>query len=47
MENKINERPNHEITSEIIEKLKGKSYSTAIAILNGVKDNIEIHMTLH
>ncbi|WP_281635793.1 hypothetical protein [Flavobacterium marginilacus] len=47
MENKINEKSNDEIVSEIVEKLKGKNYATIIGILERVKANVEIYLTLN
>lgn len=47
MENKINEISNNDIVSETIEKLKGKNYATAIAILRSVKDELENNLTLN
>lgn len=47
MENKINEQTNDEIISEIVEKLKGKNYATIKAILQRVKDTIDVSLTLN
>lgn len=46
MENKI-EQTNYEIVNEIIEKLRGKNYLTAMSILQRTKDELEIHLTLN
>jgi hypothetical protein len=49
MENKINETEDnfHEIVNETVEKLKGRSYATAMALLDHIKRNIEHSLTLN
>ncbi|AIJ37113.1 hypothetical protein [Flavobacterium psychrophilum] len=49
MENKIKETEDnfHEIVNETIEKLKGKNYATAMAILEHIKRDIEYSLTLN
>lgn len=49
MENKIKETEDdfHEIVNETIEKIKGKSYATAMAILDHIKRGIEHSLTLN
>jgi hypothetical protein len=48
MENKINKKEYNfqEIVNETVEKLKGKNYRTAMAVLEHVKRNVENSMTL-
>ena len=41
------ETENTKIVNEIIEKLKGKNYATITAILNSVKDEIDVSLILN
>ena len=49
MKNKINETEDnfHEIVNEVVEKLKGKNYTTVMAILDHIKRNVEHSLTLN
>lgn len=49
MENKISETEDNfqEIVNETVEKLKGKSYADAMAVLDHIKRNIKHSLTLN
>lgn len=49
MENKINNTEDNfnDIIDETVEKLKGKNYVTAMAILDNIKRNVEHFLTLN